>query len=124
MYSRVAVTEWDDEYPQQPRDKEIAELLKRTFVTFDDRVIRETVEDLEKLEGGFDAQTPTQILDYLRRKGRGQSGGEPDRQRRGRRRNSAGRSAWRWLARRRETEAGREPEFRAWLRSVLEMLGP
>ena len=64
MYSRIGTTEWNDHYPDNKAAKEAGGFLKRTFVTVDERQIKEGIADLRR-DGTIGVKTATEIKDYI-----------------------------------------------------------
>lgn len=67
MYSRVGTAEWNTHYPDNKVGKEATSLLKRTFVTFDDKQIDEGIADLKR-DGTFAEKSADDIKDYIDQK--------------------------------------------------------
>jgi hypothetical protein len=67
MYSRIGTTEWNTNMPDKTVAKFASEILKRNFVTFEDKQIEEGLSDLRK-DGTLATKTPQEIKDYVDKK--------------------------------------------------------
>lgn len=67
LYSRVGTTEWNNHNPENKVSKHAAAVLRKTFITFDDRQIDEGIADLRE-DGTLGTKTSQEIQDYINRK--------------------------------------------------------